>query len=138
MTTVIATKKAIYADSLCDCSIAFYSDKIFRVGESIYGVAGDLEEALQFIEWRKTGNNKPEFAESVDFDAIEVNKTGIYLWQTKLVRMAVKNKTYAIGSGGQYAMGAMDEGATPEKAMKIAEKRDSSTRLPLQKIELNP
>lgn len=135
MTTIIATKNAIYSDTFCNYSTSFRTVKIVRIGDSIYGGAGDLEEVQFFFEWRR-GKEKPEYPDSADFSAIEVNKSGIYLWSTRLCPMIVKAKSYAIGSGGQFAIGAMEAGADPIQAIKIAAKHDPNTRAPIEALNL--
>ena len=110
MTTVIATKKAIYADTLCTYSTIFKVSKLVRIGRSVYGFAGDLEEALHFLEWRRSGKDKPEFADDASLDVIEINKAGLFIWSKRLIAMKMNQRVYAIGSGAQYATGAMAMG----------------------------
>lgn len=46
-----------------------------------------------------------------------------------------ENNFYGIGSGGDYAIGALHAGALPMKAMEIAEKLDINTEAPFLKRE---
>ena len=41
--------------------------------------------------------------------------------------LQIKEKYYAVGSGAQFAMGAMEAGKTPLEAVKIASKKDPMT-----------
>lgn len=133
MTTIIATREALYTDSLCNYTVPFRVRKAVRVGACIYGASGDdLDSFIKFIEWLRDEAPKPKMPGDEDFDVLEVSKGGIYLWSRQLTRTRVREKCYAIGSGSQYAIGALDAGATPEKALALAAKRDSGTRLPMQ------
>lgn len=137
MTTIIATRAALYADSLCNYTVPFKIKKAVRVGASIYAAAGDdMDSFIKFLAWMGGETPKPKLPSDETFDALEVSKGGIYLWSRQLTRTRVNEKCYAIGSGSQYAIGALDAGATPEKALAIAAKRDSSTRLPMQVLRI--
>jgi hypothetical protein len=48
----------------------------------------------------------------------------------------VKDKYISVGSGASYAIGAMDAGADPIQAVKIACKRDGSTSEPIDVVEI--
>lgn len=133
MTTVIATRKAIYADTMCSYTVPFKVSKITRIGKSIYAGAGDLDDLQKFFDWRQ-GGDEPTIEES--FDVLEIAPDGLFLWGKKLVRLELQDKFYAVGSGAQYAMGAMAMGATPEKAIEVAARFDPSTRLPLEVEQL--
>lgn len=124
MTTIIATREALYTDSLCNYTVPFRVRKSARVGAAIYGASGDdLDSFIKFIEWLRDEAPKPKMPGDEDFDVLEVSKGGIYLWSRQLTRTRVREKCYAIG--------ALDAGATPEKALALAAKRDSGTRLPM-------
>lgn len=112
----------------------FKTSKIFRVGNSLIGIAGRVEHALKFIEWRKQpADPKPTFADSPDFEALELAATGkITWWGGEMVGIPIEEKFYAIGSGSTYALGAMAMGATPETAIKIAARWDNSTGAEIQ------
>jgi len=103
----------------------FKSPKLFEIGGSIFGVSGDLPNALKFIKSRQAAT-EPKLTKD-DFDILEKNKDGIFLWTKDLVPIRIADEYYAIGSGASFAIGAMDMGATPVEAIKIAAKRDPST-----------
>lgn len=106
-----------------------------RIGDSIFGGAGDLEEMGLFFSWKR-GLEKPDFADTVNFDILEVSKEGIFLWNPKLSPIKVIGKVMAVGSGGQLAIGAMEMGADPEKAILVASKYDVHTRAPIEMMAL--
>lgn len=133
MTTIVATRKAIYADTLCSYTVPFKMGKIARIGKSIFAGAGDPDELTQFFDWRR-GKKKPVIEDAID--VLEVAPGGIYVYGKKLVRLKINEEIYAVGSGAQYAMGAIAMGATPEQSIEVASRYDSSTRLPIDLMNL--
>lgn len=137
MTTIIATPDALYTDSLCTYTVSFRVRKAVRIGDSLYGAAGDdLDSFIKVMEWLRGEEPRPKLPSDEMFDMIEVSQAGIFTWSRQLRRVKVRERYYAIGSGAQYAIGAMDTGATPEKALKVAAKRDGATGLPIFKLVL--
>lgn len=135
MTTIIATREAIYADTLCAHSVPFHFKKIVRIGNSIFAGAGTWTHIDRFMEWRR-GGEKPEYPPDADFDVIELNKNGIWMHDQDLYPFRIKEKVYAIGTGAEYAMGAISMGATPKQALQIAAKYDPDTQLPIDIMRL--
>lgn len=134
MTTIIATRKGIHADTKCSFTVPFKVKKHVRVGGSIFAGAGDLEELEMFFEWRRGGSSPTIESE---LDVLEVCSEGIFIWGKKLIRLAVLNEVYAVGSGSHYAMGAMAAGATPKQALSIAATYDSQTAAPFEFVKLS-
>jgi hypothetical protein len=82
------------------------------------------------------------FLEDVDeygFACIAVNpKTWeVYVIDNEMVPNKVLDAYVAIGSGGPYALGAMDAGATVIEALHIAANRDPNSSAPFEVISLN-
>ena len=121
----------------------FLEQKLHRIGDSIYGLAGDLW-ANVFIEWAKTGFNekkKPQIHDSVweevDFDVLELAPTGLYLWDKHFVRIKLKDDNYALGSGSKYAIVFMRKmKMSPEEAVKECCTLDDYTKEPVDVMEL--
>lgn len=125
MTTCIATRIGIWSDTKCSYSEHFRTRKLFKIGDSLFGGAGDLENYIRFIRARKT-NTEPKFTKD-EIDVIELNKEGLFLWGRGLVPIEILDEYYVTGSGSAYALGALDMGATPVEAIKIAAKYDHMT-----------
>ena len=105
--------------------------KIFRVKEDIAAFAGDQQSGLLFVDWLN-GGDKPELPLE-DFEAIVLTKAGKMIYYgDKLKPAPVTESHVAIGSGSHLAIGAMMEGASPEKAVKIACKRDAYSSGPVK------
>lgn len=127
MTTVIATLDGIYVDTLCDYHIPFKARKHIKIRDSVFAGAGDLDDISKYFGWLRDGGDTPELGAELGLDILEVSEEGIHIWGKKFVRLKVDEKAYAVGSGSQYAMGAIAAGCTPKQAMAIAAKLDMGT-----------
>lgn len=65
--------------------------------------------------------------------SVESHKDQHSFWKLPLM----ENEPYAIGSGQEYALGAMDAGADVETAVKIAAKRDVYTGGAIKVFDVN-
>lgn len=155
MTVIIYKDNALYSDSryIDDTQIVPISDpKVTRLKNGIiYGSAGTSDDRALLNLLSKIKGNKniplPEKIKEInaDVDAIFILPSGqaYCIWVERKdadVIQATVNKInapfFALGSGGKYAIGAMENGASPEEAISIACKWDSGCALPIQKITL--
>lgn len=134
MTTVIATRDSMYTDTLCGYTVPFKTRKYARIGTSVFAGSGDLDDIIKFFDWRRAGGDAPNFEDPLD--VLEVCHEGIFIWGKKLTRLWINQAFYAVGSGSQYAMGAMFAGATPQQAIKISAQLDEGTSLPIEIVKL--
>lgn len=144
MTTIIATKTKILSDGKVsvnnrvdqlDCK------KIRKIGDYLVGGAGRLSSVLTFFSWFEQNLRCQAAQESIaglliqsdpdkedeEFLAIVVHPDGkIFVHEGNDPSRAVPAGTdyYAIGSGADFALAALDAGATPEEAMEVAKMRD--------------
>lgn len=122
MTTIIGTQTTLYADSCTsEDGKIFNSRKLYRMGRSVFGIAGDCKSEGLFLEWypRRAKHEIPNYdADSID--VLEVNKDGLWLWNNGNAPFRIDSPFYSIGSGSKYALTAMHLGRTPEGAMDIA------------------
>lgn len=144
MTTILVTKdNDMLADSIITsgCFIIQYDvHKIESINGSLVGVAGSWDSCMAFKEWYENLceakeaiktypglNIKPpkiKGEEDQDFQALVLSPDGtLMLFEDNNVPYEVE-KPYAIGSGGEYAICAMDAGADGMEAITIAIKRD--------------
>lgn len=136
MTTIVCNRTSMAADKRVTGGPMFKTTKIFRINGSLIGFCGNLEAALQFVEWRRTPDTKPKFAEN-SFEALELSANGsLTYWASQLVAMAVEDDFYAIGSGASLALGAMAMGASPKRAIAVAAQYDSGTGPDVQTLTL--
>lgn len=153
MTTIIATRTAVYADSYCNAAHPFGTSKLHKVlheksgEEYLVGGCGYLEELEFFVRllahhglqdlWKLHFGEHwpPKIMKGWDTDMLVVTRDKeIFLVSEALVPLRVNEKVYAMGSGGDWARAALDFGKTPEEAIEYAATRDDSTRAPVHKI----
>lgn len=137
MTTIVANRKGMAADKLVSNVPLFKTSKIFRVKGSLIGIAGNTEQALRFVEWRRSPDAKPTFVETASFEALELSADGkLTWWGTEMIGIAIEDDCYAIGSGAAYALGAMGMGSSLKRAIEVAARYDSATGTDVQTMSL--
>ena len=154
MTTIVATKKTIYADSQCSAYPGFKTTKLAYVrhdksGEDyLIGGAGYLTE-FQFLckllqeywlerIWKLhlTEHWPPKILKDADTDLLIVTRDRkIYMFDSALVPMPVDQDTYAIGSGGEYATSALALGKSPPEAVLFACEHDPYSKPPVHELK---
>lgn len=154
MTTIVATPKAIYAESHCAFYSPFKTTKLVHVraevddSEYLIGGAGDLSE-LKFIcnmvaeygidrLWKLNlmEHWPPKIVKKMDTDAIIVTKDkGLFILDSNFIPLPVNEEVFAIGSGGDWARAAIDHGKTIEQAIEYACEKDPWSKPPIHKLE---
>lgn len=137
--TIIAYRAGVMAadtcmtDSFVTCGIKLYKKK-----GHIIGFCGDVEQALVFVDWffDQKKNRRPDLAAEQGWEALVMNKTGVYTWGRSLRPIEISEDFYAIGSGAALAMGAMEHGASAAEAVAIACRRDPYCREPVTVLTL--
>lgn len=154
MTTIIATPYALYSDSLItDTTVAFQSNKLYRIGTSIIGASGDTGLINGWLEARRKQRRykipKAWPEKDKEITVIIVNKKGIWLIEEDMTGDKVDEPFIAIGSGALAACGALRQQAITQNvspqfivydfktALEIAAKYDEATRLPMQVLYLD-
>ena len=78
--------------------------------------------------------------DNIEIEEYKTNKkhwlTGYYSWRRTYDRLTLKDSWITDGSGGDYAAGALKQGATPEEAINVASMLDEYTNNVVQKVEL--
>lgn len=122
MTTIAFDGKTLAGDKMTGGAyIEGNENKVRAIGKSVFGCAGDLENTHLFFKWLRDGGDQPEI--KGDFEALEARGKQCWWYGTRLVRCKSTTPS-AIGSGCQFAMGAMLAGASSIEAVKIASKLD--------------
>jgi hypothetical protein len=137
MTTVLADARlgVIISDSsISDDNRVWSGRKVFRYKGSLYGFAGDTDEAIQFMAWIK-GGKPPKFAHS---DCLVLSESGLTHYNNGTVPQPVDKGIEAIGTGAKAAMCAYEALAftDPVLAVKITCKHDSGSRTPVRTYRL--
>lgn len=144
MTTIIATKDSILSDG--KVTVGGRVDqlnfcKVRKIGNYLVGGAGRVTSVLRFFDWFSTKIHAedlqsmsdilvidiPQDERDEEFTALIVTPDGRILYHegndvTRVLECS--GDYYAIGSGSDYALAALDAGATPEAAMEVAKYRD--------------
>lgn len=103
--------------------------KVYRIqnktGVYLVGCAGDCDDCVAFLRWMEGRAEKPR---PFRLTALVVDGRG-RLWSVteKLVYVRVRANLWAIGSGGDYALGAMHAGKSAADAVRIASKLDKAS-----------
>lgn len=123
--TIIAYRDGVMAaDSQVTGNFTTLGIKLHRKSGKIIGFAGDLHQALVFVDWYfDSKQRKPDIANENDWVALVASKDGLEEWNHSLRPVRVPEMFYAIGSGAEVAMGAMEAGASAKRAAEIACKR---------------
>lgn len=137
MTTIVCNSTTMAADKRGTSNPIFKTTKIFRVRGSLIGISGNIEQALRFVEWRRTPEGKPAFTEGASLEVLELSADGkITWWGPEMVGVTIENDFYAVGSGAMAAMGAMSMGASPKRAVVVASLWDAATGSDVQTMTL--
>lgn len=140
MTTIACTREAMGSDTFVssDNGVSYPARKIARVKGDVIGAAGDSGDCLRFLDWAKhdfAEKKRPKFAiasgEEGEAHILLLNAEGIFTMSTSdPYPEEVLSAYWAIGSGGDAALGALAQGATLEEALEIAARFDMHTKAP--------
>ena len=126
--TTIAYKNGIIA---CDKQGTWYNQaskapfKAIVTEDVVYLITGVLATGLRFIEYLQGGQEgKPPKIKDTTIYEFDRNTGKLNVWESRHISFPIVDKIWADGSGGQFAIGAMAMGATPEQAVRIAIKYD--------------
>lgn len=141
MTTVVYDTRT--REMVSDTQMGWHkaeADKIYRLSDgSLVGVAGILSDILLALDYLDSEEDadvaKPDI--SPENHLMQVDPDGnIFVYTHVLRAVPVSAEYFAIGSGSEYAMGAMAQGATAEEAVAIAHKFDPNTGPQTVRVEL--
>lgn len=127
MTTICSDGVTVAADSLVTGEFQVSITKLQKIGKSIFGTAGDVAQGELFLDWIRAGKPDEKPPVTNEFEGIEVNASGIYMWTEALRPLKSSRKCAGIGSGGGYATAAMLCGKSPRQAVAIAAEMDQGT-----------
>lgn len=145
MTTIIATKTKILSDGKVTVGSRvdqYNFKKVRKIGDYLVGGAGRLSSILTFFAWFEQNlqcqaaqetipglmiQSDPE-KEDEEFVALVVHPDGkifIHEGNNPARAFPIEAEYYAVGSGADFALAALDGGSTPEQAMEVAKNRDA-------------
>lgn len=131
--TTIATNGLIVAADTLGCvgaeKMQFPVSKIHREGKRVYGFSGSLGLMMPVIRWYECGGELSDVpkVDHGDWQMIVCEPGKIEYLCNECPAPVIVAWPFAIGTGGDYAIGAMDAGADPIQAVKIAIGRDKNS-----------
>lgn len=108
--------------------------KVIRTPEGLIGFAGTYSEWVRWYEAYQVDPNPSITTE--DLDIVMLTASGIFTWNPTDKWFPIAEKFYAIGSGSDFAIGAMEAGATAAQAIQIACRRGANSRGPIRRYKL--
>ena len=148
MTTIAWDGKAMAADRQAatgNTPHVSHGGKIKRITfngvDALIGRCGTIASAMQVVDWLAAGANpanKPEISSAEDdsFSLLLATAKGVYYFATGTIPVFIGRRPWAIGSGGDYALGAMEAGADARKAVQIACKLDINSGMGIDVLTL--
>lgn len=101
--------------------------EVFGVKKALIGFCGTAEKFALVVEWLHDPKEKPPKL-GKNFEMLMLNDRGeIYHATTVVNWLRLHEECFAVGSGMQYAMSAMQLGKTPAEGVKVAAKYDTGT-----------
>ena len=93
--------------------------KIFRIGEELIGIAGDLREVGTWLKWVRGGRHgvRPKLT---SFGAIVMRAEGLYGVTGDGHEQLIERGFHAIGTGAHAALAVLLMGGDPKQAVEIA------------------
>lgn len=146
MTTIAFDGKTIAAD--CQSTYGSFPVKAHKLHRLTYkgknavaGCAGTIQEFDPIITWVKNGCKKKQRPdvedEKPDFSIMVVTEDGeVHYACNSLFFHEMGKSRWAIGSGSDYALGAMEAGKTAKEAVDIASRLDVNTGLGIDEIDI--
>lgn len=137
MTTIAASLDTMEmaADSMVSGDDSFYMvEKLRRGANSIYGACGNWDACLKFLSAIDEG--KGELDSDLDVQVLELRPDGIWVYEGTIIPARIKNRFWAVGTGANFAIAAMELGLPPARAVEIACKYDSASSPPIDVIKL--
>jgi hypothetical protein len=96
---------------------------LFNCDKALLGFSGNAGSWGMVVGWLSNPEGKPPKVKDIEFlmltsDKKIMHSNNLTSW------VGLKDKYFAIGSGGAYALGAMEMGVSPKEAVAVACKRD--------------
>ena len=150
MTTVAANKTTIASDLQFTYGQTRFKGKtkifefpkekaqfVLKTDRAYAGVSGNADQIASLVEWLHDGEPHSKVPKLRNLELLVLTGDGrLYLGKGLSAFLQVDEPFWAIGSGMDFAIGAMRQGATPLEAVKVAAKSDVNTGLGFQEFKL--
>ena len=126
MTTVVWVGKTLAADRRMAGYMA--TCKIFPIEGGHLAGAGTMDQLIEVAAWLQAGDDKPKLPDEAESESLVV-RGGEAFWLTwpYLREVKVREPFAALGSGADFALGAMAMGADARAAVRVASQFDPHT-----------
>lgn len=113
-----------------------HAQALLKTDRAIIGFAGRASGFAKFVAWCTSPEiRKPPKLETIELLAL-TKEGNIFHGEGMRTWMLIDQPFFAIGSGSNFAMGALGGGKTPLEAVKIASKHDIHTGMGFQEFFL--
>jgi hypothetical protein len=139
MTTIVGDARSglMVSDSMCSWSGRWWpATKLYRVRGGILGCAGSTPDIEKMIGWYMAGCPKKKPRGELDCNGLILRPTGLYAVDAYCQETLIELGFFAIGSGGDAALGALHAGASPRRAAEIAAEVDTNSSGPFVTMSL--
>lgn len=144
MTTIIVTQDFIAGDGLArnghDRTLSRSVSKVRTQAGRVYALSGSAAIFDPLIDWHSTGadvEKVPKCSDQISWSLVALNPDGTLDLYTKDAPYADRNELpFALGSGGDYALGAIAAGADVRRAIEIAALYDTNTGGDIQVVNI--
>jgi hypothetical protein len=132
MTAIAYRDGTMAADTMMlpdDDNVKVLNDvKVVKRKGHLFGISGDAcPPTTDFVKWFFSKARGKPWTAGLSFKAMVVDPSGsITLWDETGTATPLKEKYWAVGSGKEFAIGAMDKGASAHEAVRVAIKRSPS------------
>ena len=140
MTTILASAPLglmLSDSSISDGDRVWVGRKVIRYKGSLFGFAGDCDEAVQFMDWWKAGQTGklPHFRNSC---CLILSPSGLTHFDHGLTAQKIPSGVETIGTGAKAAIAAFEalEYTNPRRAVALACKHDAGSRAPVRVYSL--
>lgn len=123
MTTIAIDRTHIAWDSQITVGsekASWDGDKVWIVGNKVYGFAGDFGMLDEIVKWHQKGARIAHAPKEGNWELLVITTKGVSLYSNEIKYATKIIAPFAFGSGGPYARGALMHGATAYEAVKIA------------------
>lgn len=128
MTTIATDGRSMAGDGQSDVSGTILNGaaaKVTRLSDgSLFGMSGTSWDRTAVTEYLENGGTKPKTDRMM---ALVLRPDGTILYFNEKMTQSVIMAPAAVGSGMDFAIGAMECGASPEDAVGAACRRDTSS-----------
>jgi hypothetical protein len=127
MTTIVANLECMAADQRMTSEGPIGRvQKLHRIGDCIYGIAGDVMMGLAVLEWMKSPKrDRTKLYKMIDeveprshISILELSPAGLAIWDGWGMRLALRDTFFGVGTGAPSAMQAIKRGLSPEDAVR--------------------